>query len=119
LLGNKHPEISIDSDQICIKCGMVDLAQGQSILNNRVPEILISVRNNMRRIEEQWLRQTGDGASSAAKEKTDGPVGSHSHSAAASSKPGLFVTPHPRVATASLQKMDLPCNVKSAQRVFS
>src|SRR5262249_6010958 len=59
-VGDMNPEIRVDADQIGIERGMVNLRQRQAVRDDWLTKLLVGINNDVCRIEEPRLRQTGD-----------------------------------------------------------
>ena len=61
-VGDVDPEVGIDTDQIGVECRMVQLRQRKAVWNDRM-SLFFEVADDVRGIEETWLRQPRNGTS--------------------------------------------------------
>ena len=64
VLANMHDEIGIDTNDMAVKRGMMNLAQGEAIAGRGQPSFL-RIRNDMGGIEQALVAQTTDRASAS------------------------------------------------------
>jgi hypothetical protein len=58
-LGNMQPIVRVDADQMRVESCMMDLRKRNAVRHHGLAEALVTIRNDVGSIEQQWLGQTG------------------------------------------------------------
>ena len=56
-LRHMQPVVRVDANQMCVERGVMDFGERDAVRNHRLAKLLISVRDDMSRVEQQRLGQ--------------------------------------------------------------
>jgi hypothetical protein len=56
-LGHMQPVVRVDANQMCVERGVMNFGERDAVRNHRLAKLLMSVRDDMSRVEQQRLGQ--------------------------------------------------------------